>query len=64
MKSFQNTTLPPARGQQEEHLWRNVLQDQLGRHFLGLVLGLKDEPKQKKSEVKLVKIRGEGGKVA
>ena len=50
--------------QDQEHLWRNILQDQLGRHYLRTVLSLKDETKEKKPEVKLVKIRGEGGKVA
>ena len=57
--------MKPVNEQQEkEHLCRNILQEQLGRHYLRTVLSLKDETKEKKPEVKLVKIRGEGGKVA
>ena len=57
--------MKPVKEQQEkEHLWRNILQEQLGRHYFRVVLGLDHKATETKPEVKLVKIRGEGGKVA
>jgi hypothetical protein len=54
----------PNEQQQQEHLWRNILQDQLGHHYLQTVLSFKDEPTEKTPKGKLVKIRGEGGRAA
>lgn len=50
--------------QEREHLWRNIAPEQFGRHYFRVVLGWKDGPTEKKPGVKLIKVRGEGVKVA
>ena len=44
---------------EQEHIWRELLQKQLGDHWLNL-----HYPEQPKSEPILPKIRGDGGKAA
>ena len=40
--------MKPVNEQQEkEHLWRNILQEQLGPHYFRVVLGLNDKPPEK-----------------
>ena len=45
--------------QEQEHIWRELLQKQLGEHWLNLYC-----PEQPKKEPILAKIRGHGGKAA
>jgi hypothetical protein len=45
--------------QEQEHFWRELLQKQLGEHWLNLYY-----PEQLKREPILPKIRGDGGKAA
>ena len=44
---------------EREHIWRELLQKQLGEHWLNLYY-----PEQPKKELLLAKIRGDGGKAA
>ena len=44
---------------EQEHAWRQILQIQLGNHWLSLYF-----PEEKKKEPVLEKIRGEGCKAA
>jgi hypothetical protein len=45
--------------QEQEHIWRELLQKQLGEHWLNLYCS-----EQPKKEPILPKIRGDGGKAA
>ena len=45
--------------QEQEHIWRELLQKQLGEHWLNLYY-----PEQPQKEPILAKIRGDGGKAA
>lgn len=44
---------------EQEHIWRELLQKQLGEHWLNLYC-----PEQPKKQPILPKIRGDGGKAA
>ena len=56
-KLFRSAIL--AADKEREHVWRELLQKQLGEHWLNLYY-----PEQPKKEPILPKIRGDGGKAA